>query len=91
MRNQQLSGTNGGTNGFQIEPDVCIGGKSFLTTEKLAQQTGLAKKTLEIRRSKGAAPRYFKIGNRVLYEIEDVCKWLETLFVEPANVATKRL
>ena len=91
MRKEQLSGINGETNGFQIEPDVCIGGKSFLTTEKLAQLTGLARKTLEIRRSKGIAPRYFKIGNRVLYQVEDVCQWLETLFVEPANVATKRL
>ena len=69
---------------FRLKGDVTIGGREFLSTEALAEQTGIAKKTLEIHRSKKKGCRFFKIGGRALYDVADANPWLESLYVETA-------
>jgi hypothetical protein len=69
---------------FYLKPDVEIAGRKYLSTEALAEQTGFAKKTLEIHRSKKIGCRYLKIAGRALYDVEDAGPWLESLYVETA-------
>lgn len=46
--------------------------KPKLNTEEVAEYYGLKKNTLEIWRCKHKGPRYYKLGSRVLYDIDDL-------------------
>ena len=47
-----------------------------LSTDAAANYTGLARSTLEKLRVFGGGPNYLKIGRRVLYDVQDVERWL---------------
>jgi hypothetical protein len=47
------------------------------TTKRLADWLEVSTQTLEIARSKGTGPPYWRLGNRVRYRRKDVIKWLE--------------
>lgn len=49
---------------------------TFLTTDQLAAQMGVSKKTLEAMRQKGTGPRFQKFGARVLYSESFVDEYL---------------
>lgn len=74
----------GNTQKFNLKADIMVGGREFLSTEAFAEQTGIAKKTLEIHRSKGKGCRFFKIAGRALYDVEDGARYLESLYIDPA-------
>jgi len=38
----------------------------------LAKRWGVSKKTIDNRRYRGQGPNYFKIGGKILYDLEDV-------------------
>ncbi|MFN3748313.1 MAG: helix-turn-helix transcriptional regulator [Sphingorhabdus sp.] len=44
----------------------------FLTQSELAKRWRFSPRTLEGWRDRGIGPRYYKIGNRVLYHIDDI-------------------
>ncbi len=50
--------------------------KTYVDTNQLAAQTGIAASTWEKRRLSGDTPPYLKIGKRVLYDLETAHKWL---------------
>ena len=47
-----------------------------LNTDQAAKFTGLKRKTLENVRSRGDGPPYYKLGSRVVYDIEDLNTWM---------------
>ncbi|WP_419661495.1 hypothetical protein Dvar_19280 [Desulfosarcina variabilis str. Montpellier] len=69
---------------FKLKGDVTIGGREFMSTDAFAEQTGIAKKTLEIHRSKGKGCRFYKIAGKALYAVDDGQAFLESLCVETA-------
>lgn len=48
----------------------------FLTTDHIAERTGIAASTWCKRRVTGDGPRFIKAGRRVLYRWQDVEAWL---------------
>lgn len=46
--------------------------KPKLNTEEVAEYCGIKKNTLEVWRCKHKGPRYYKLGSRVLYDIDDL-------------------
>lgn len=46
--------------------------KPKLNTEEVAAYYGIKKNTLEIWRCKHKGPRYYKLGTRVLYDMDDL-------------------
>lgn len=50
----------------------------FLTTQHLAERTGIAASTWSKRRVTGDGPPYIKAGRRVLYRWRDVEAWFAT-------------
>jgi hypothetical protein len=48
----------------------------FLTTDQLATQMNISKKTLEAMRQRGTGPRFQKFGARVLYSDALVAEYL---------------
>jgi len=43
-----------------------------IDAEALAQRWGVKRKTIDNKRYKGEGPNYYKIGGRVLYDLDDV-------------------
>jgi hypothetical protein len=43
-----------------------------IDAETLAQRWGVKRKTIDNKRYKGEGPNYYKIGGRVLYDLDDV-------------------
>jgi predicted DNA-binding transcriptional regulator AlpA len=46
------------------------------STKQQAERIGLAPKTLDNWRSAGQGPPYYKLGNRVVYDDDEVDAWL---------------
>ncbi|WP_316188757.1 helix-turn-helix domain-containing protein [Bradyrhizobium sp. SZCCHNS1054] len=51
------------------------GSAAFLRTAQAADYVGLSPRTMEKHRTYGTGPVYRKLGNRVLYAIEDLDAW----------------
>ncbi|MCL2714736.1 MAG: helix-turn-helix domain-containing protein [Alphaproteobacteria bacterium] len=51
--------------------------KEFLTPAEVAKIIHQSLRTLEKYRMEGSGPNYYKIGSRIVYNIEDVESWLE--------------
>ncbi len=45
-----------------------------IEVEELAKRWGVTKKTIDNRRYRNLGPNYFKIGGKILYDLEDVQK-----------------
>lgn len=58
-----------------------------LNTQEAAQYLGLKRGTLEVWRSLGKGPRYFKLGTRVVYEVEDLDAFATSRPVETRDTA----
>jgi predicted DNA-binding transcriptional regulator AlpA len=50
----------------------------YLRTPEAARIVGLSIRTLEKHRIYGTGPRYFKLGGRVVYRLEDLQAWVES-------------
>lgn len=50
----------------------------YLRTPEASRIVGLSIRTLEKHRIYGTGPRYFKLGGRVLYRLEDLQAWVES-------------
>lgn len=50
----------------------------YLRTPEAARFVGLSIRTLEKHRIYGTGPRYFKLGGRVLYAVEDLQSWVQS-------------
>ena len=48
----------------------------YLKTPEAARYMGLSIRTLEKHRSYGTGPRFFKIGGRVVYALDDLDAWV---------------
>ena len=48
----------------------------YLRTPEAARFLGLSGRTLEKHRTYGTGPRYAKIGGRVVYQLDDLQKWV---------------
>lgn len=67
--------------------------KPKLNTKEAADHLGLKENTLEIWRCKHKGPRYYKIGSRVLYDIDDLEEFFAARAVdtlESQTVAARR-
>jgi predicted DNA-binding transcriptional regulator AlpA len=54
-------------------PDLLFG-------EEVAEITRIPLPTLRFYRHTGKGPRSFKLGNRVVYKLEDVEQWIESQY-----------
>ena len=50
----------------------------YLRTTEAGRFLGLSGRTLEKHRTYGTGPRYYKLGGRVVYALEDLQAWAET-------------
>jgi predicted DNA-binding transcriptional regulator AlpA len=50
----------------------------YLRTPEAARIVGLSIRTLEKHRIYGTGPRYFKLGGRVVYRLEELHAWVES-------------
>ena len=50
---------------------------NFLRTVEAAEILNLSPRPLEKHRVYGTGPKYFKLGGRVVYKIEDLLAWTE--------------
>lgn len=48
----------------------------FLDNDQAATFMGLKPATLEIWRSRGEGPHFFKVGRKVMYSIDDLRAWM---------------
>ena len=51
----------------------------LLTTTETAEGLRLKRSTLENMRWQGTGPRFYKLGGRVFYHIDDVREWLREM------------
>lgn len=51
---------------------ISDGDQVFFSTKDVARRWRISPRTIEGWRDKGISPRYYKIGNRVRYHIEDI-------------------
>lgn len=56
----------------------------LLTTEELAAEVKVSRRTLEGWRRIGKGPQPIRVGSQVRYRIEDVRKWLDQHLVDVA-------
>jgi predicted DNA-binding transcriptional regulator AlpA len=49
-----------------------------LNAQDAADYVGVSKSTLEKLRTAGGGPRYIKLSKKVLYDVEDLDRWLES-------------
>jgi len=52
-------------------------GRQRLRTPAAAKYLGLAPRTLEKMRLTGGGPRYYKLGRAVVYDTDDLGRWVE--------------
>lgn len=67
--------------------------KPKLSTQEAADYYGVKRNTLEIWRCKHKGPRYYKLGSRVLYDIDDLEEFFAARAVdtmESQTVAARR-
>jgi|TARA_X000000950_G_C13372492_1_gene440981 hypothetical protein len=57
----------------------------FLDTKELATRWKISPRTLENQRGKGVGPEFFKIGGKVLYDLEYIEEYEKTRFVSNAS------
>ena len=57
----------------------------FLDTKELATRWKISPRTLENQRGKGAGPEFFKIGGKVLYDLQYIEEYKKTRFVSNAS------
>ncbi len=70
--------TIGGVPVQVVESEDSQGGLTdALTTKQAAKVLRLSPGTLEVWRSQGKGPKFYKAGGRVLYLAEDLREWLE--------------
>ncbi|PKQ35395.1 MAG: hypothetical protein CVT61_06225 [Actinobacteria bacterium HGW-Actinobacteria-11] len=58
---------------------VFASGSQLLTTEQLAEQLQIPKRTLEDWRYRGVGPKSVRLGKRARYRSNDIEDWLERL------------
>lgn len=51
--------------------------RNILSTQQVADMTGLSPNTFRAWRSQGKGPRWFKLGQRCFYMREDIEAWIE--------------
>ena len=57
----------------------------LLKTGQAAHLLGIAEQTLHQWRIASKGPKYFKFGNRVLYDLADIEAWLEAHKIDPES------
>jgi len=57
--------------------------RTLINEHKASEVVGFTVKTLRKRRNLGQGPTYYKIGSKVLYDLNDLHKFLETSIVKP--------
>lgn len=50
---------------------------NYISPQEAAKYCGVKFRTLQLWRSEGRGPRYYKRGNRVLYKPSDIDAWIE--------------
>lgn len=50
----------------------------FLRTPKAGEYLSLSSRTLEKHRTSGTGPGYCKLGGRVVYDLDDLCRWVDS-------------
>lgn len=63
-----------------FEPD-------FLNDREIVKRTGISRATLQLLRSRGEGPVYFKVNRLVRYRWADVVAWIEESRVAASKVA----
>lgn len=53
-------------------------GQRFLRTPQAGEYLGLSSRTLEKHRTYGTGPVYRKLGGRVVYDLDDLCRWADS-------------
>lgn len=53
-------------------------GQRFLRTPQASEYLGLSSRTLEKHRTYGTGPVYRKLGGRVVYDLDDLCRWADS-------------
>jgi predicted DNA-binding transcriptional regulator AlpA len=61
--------------------------KRYLNREESAEYCGLGFSTLNNMAYQGKGPAYIKINGRVVYDINDLDEWLQSLKVRPEQKA----
>ena len=52
-----------------------------IEVEELAKRWGVTKKTIDNRRYRGQGPSYFKIGGKIMYDLEDVKRMEDASYI----------
>lgn len=50
----------------------------YVSEIRVAALTGMSRVWLQRARGEGIGPRFFRIGRRVAYRLDDVVKWIES-------------
>ena len=50
----------------------------FMRTPQAGEYLGLSSRTLEKHRTYGTGPVYRKLGGRVVYDLDDLCRWADS-------------
>jgi predicted DNA-binding transcriptional regulator AlpA len=68
----------------------------YIDEKRVSEITGMSRIWLQRARSEGIGPRFYKIGRRVVYRLDDVMRWIESgqagkehLRTNKANKASK--
>jgi hypothetical protein len=61
---------------FRMAEGETSGATPFLRVQEAARFLKVSHKTLERHRSYGTGPKYYKVGARVLYDVEDLIAWV---------------
>ncbi len=60
-----------------MRPDISLLPPRFLRTKEAAEFLSLSARTLEKHRTYGTGPAYKKLGDRVVYAVDDLQAWAE--------------
>ena len=50
----------------------------YINEQRVAAITGMSRIWLQRARAEGIGPRFFKIGRRVCYRLDDIVRWVES-------------
>lgn len=70
--------------------EVVIGGRRYMTTDRLAVQLGKSPRTISRWIAVGTGPPRIRVGKLILFDEVKVQQWLEALEVEPVRVPLRR-
>lgn len=59
--------------------------ENLISEEDAAETLGVHRTWLSVRRRAGEGPRYLRVGNRILYDPQDLDDWLESLKTQQEN------